>query len=184
VLATAGGGEDGFPLLDAFVRAAAGADWDGVVVAGPSSARNTRRRLKAAAERAGVTFHAAVPDVARLFGSVDAIVCMGGYNTLTEAAASGTPTVCVPRVVPRTEQLLRARAFESMGLVRVIDPRTLTPDALRGDVEAALHDEPVDRAARAESALGLDGASRAADVLLELARPAQALDRVPVSVAR
>src|SRR6266567_5262791 len=35
VLATAGGGEDGFFMLENFIRAATGASWQGVMVAGP-----------------------------------------------------------------------------------------------------------------------------------------------------
>ena len=46
----------------------------------------------------------------------------GGYNTLAEAALHAVPAVCVPRVAPRSEQLIRARAFERLGLLRLLHP--------------------------------------------------------------
>jgi predicted glycosyltransferase len=94
---------------------------------------------------------------------------MGGYNTLVEAVASGTPTVCVPRVKPRTEQLIRARAFAQMGLVRLVEPHRLTPAKLTREVAQALRSSRTALAARARSELDLDGAQHGAELLLELA---------------
>ena len=71
-----------------------------------------RRRAAAA----GVAVRTFVPELAGWFGAVDALVCMGGYNTLLEALVRGTPTVCVPRTTPRSEQLIRARALADLGL--------------------------------------------------------------------
>lgn len=169
VLATAGGGEDGFALLKTFIEAAAGASWDGIVVAGPLSGAEERQTLKGMAGQAGVAFSTFVPDLVSAFATVDALVSMGGYNTLTEAAAGGVPTVCVPRVVPRTEQLIRARAFARMGLLRLVEPERLDARALRSEVACALESPRMGLGRRALAALGLDGAARAAGVLLELA---------------
>jgi predicted glycosyltransferase len=93
---------------------------------------------------------------------------MGGYNTLTEAAASGVSTVCVPRVEPRREQLIRAQAFARRGLLTLVEPRELEPGVLGAKIEAAL--EPQTRSERPAPELDLDGARRAAGHLLELAR--------------
>ena len=45
----------------------------------------------------------------------DAVVCMGGYNTLREVAALGKTALVIPRRSPRREQLIRASIFSSMG---------------------------------------------------------------------
>jgi predicted glycosyltransferase len=105
------------------------------------------------------------------FVAVDCLVCMGGYNTIAEALSRGTPTVCVPRVVPRTEQLIRAEAFSRLGLMRYVHPDRLTGDSLREEVRVALGDSRADLQARAQASLGFDGAERAAAFLLELAAP-------------
>lgn len=172
VLATPGGGEDGSALLEAFIRAVAEAPWEGVVVTGPMASDAERQTLHALAAERGVTCHTFVPGLARWFGSIDALVCMGGYNTLVEAVSVGTPIVCVPRIVPRMEQLIRARAFARLGLLRVLEPRSggcLDARALREEVDAVLTWSRGTLAERAHATLSFDGARCAAGQLLDLA---------------
>jgi predicted glycosyltransferase len=175
VLATAGGGEDGVALLEAFVEAAASHRWDADVVSGPQCDPRAARRLAQRASEAGVAFRRFVPDLSSEFRSLDVLVCMGGYNTLTEAAASGVSTVCVPRVKPRSEQLIRARAFAHRGLLTLVEPRELEPDVLGAKIEAALEKQTNGMGPALD--LDLDGARRAALHLLELARPAPGTTR-------
>lgn len=175
VLASAGGGEDGFRMLATFMHAAAGASWDGCVVSGPMTPDVELAQLEQLAERCGVIFRAFVPHLARLFDSADALVCMGGYNTLTEAVAHGIPTVCVPRTVPRREQLIRAEAFARLGLLQVCLPTELHPSWLRQKIEIALAEPRLLTRTRARDRLQFDGARRAAKYLLQLGR--EAVDR-------
>jgi predicted glycosyltransferase len=170
VLATAGGGEDGWSMLESFVKAARGAPWDGVVVSGPQLSGPRRHALGALAIDAGVEFHVTEPEVASWFSHVDVLVCMGGYNTLCEAVSHGTPTLCVPRVRPRSEQLIRARAFARLGLLRVVEPELLEPELLRREVAALLGADRYQLAERARATLGFDGAAAAAAELLGLAQ--------------
>jgi predicted glycosyltransferase len=170
VLATAGGGEDGWNVLESFVLAARDAPWDGVVVTGPQLGASKRRRLRRMAAEAGVDFHRTVVEVSSWFSHVDALVCMGGYNTLSEAIPRGTPTVCVPRAQPRREQLMRARSFADLGLLSVVPPELLHPELLRGEVAKVLGTSRPAIAERARTALDFGGARRAAGALLELAR--------------
>ena len=167
VLATAGGGEDGDALLSAFVEAAAPRRWDAGVVSGPQCDAETVSRLGKRASEAGVALRRFVPDLSSEFPSLDALVCMGGYNTLTEAAASGVSTVCVPRVEPRSEQLIRAQAFAHRGLLTLVDPHELEPDFLGAKIDAALEGRA--HGERPAEDLDLGGARRAAGYLLELA---------------
>ena len=166
VLATAGGGEDGVAVLTAFIEASEGAPWDGTVVAGPLSGEATDLR-RLATER-GVRFRHSVSDLGRRFGEVGALVCLGGYNTLAEALREATPTVCVPRTDPRREQLLRARAFERLGLLRTVEPHGLTPSRLREEVGAALSTARDSLVERRDRSIDIDGAHQAAVRLLEL----------------
>ncbi len=183
VLATVGGGEDGSRLLEAFVAAAATADWDATVVAGPQSSPANRRALRQLALRAGVEFHDSVPDLSLRLQHVDALVSMGGYNTLSEALSLGTPTLCVPRAYPRVEQLIRARAFAGLDLLRMIEPERLSPAAVEAEVTALLAADRREIAARAHATLGFGGARAAATELLELAAGAEATARPPVLLA-
>ena len=169
VLATAGGGEDGFALLETFMRTAAGAPWHGVVVAGPMTPEPEMQTLQRLAAESGVTVRHFVPQLSALFNSVDALVCMGGYNTISEAVSRGVPTVCVPRVVPRTEQLIRALAFERLGLMRTVHPDQLNPQKLREQIAAAIATPRQELRQRASKLLSFEGARQAAGHLIKLA---------------
>jgi predicted glycosyltransferase len=175
VLAATGGGEDGFALLKTFVRAAAGAAWDGVVVTGPDMPEEERRTLAHLVCGTRVTLHTFVPDLDRWFGLVDALVCMGGYNTLAEAVSEGTPIVCIPRTFPRSEQLIRARAFDRLGLLRTVEPAQLDVGRLCIEVTAALALSRRELTHRAQALLKFDGASLAASHLLEVAEVGEAV---------
>jgi predicted glycosyltransferase len=169
VLATAGGGEDGWNLLENFVQAATDAPWDGVIVTGPQLGGSQRHALRRLAVEAGVEFHSTVQGVSSWFSHADALVCMGGYNTLSEAVSRGTPTLCVPRVQPRREQLIRARAFADLGLVRLVEPELLDPRLLRVEVAALLGANRPELVQRARASLGFGGSGGAAAELLALA---------------
>ena len=164
VAATAGGGEDGYRLLRTFAAAAAGMPWDALLVSGRQGSSRERQALRVAADAAGIAFHQFVPDFAAQLPDVDALVCMGGYNTLVEAVAAGVPTVCVPRTAPREEQLIRARRFSELGLVSLLEPGALSTERLRAAVAQALELPP----GRDRAALPLGGAQVAAAELLAL----------------
>jgi predicted glycosyltransferase len=163
VLATTGGGEDGFRILETFIRASRKAEWQGVVIAGPMIPDAQWTALQKLALLNGVAYRNFVPHLSALFGSIDALVCMGGYNTLIEAAAENVPTVCVPRVKPRVEQLMRANAFEKLGLLQVCHPTDLDPATLRLKIIAALAS-----AKMTGTPLHFNGAELAASRLLTL----------------
>src|SRR5690606_2554641 len=60
----------------------------------------------------------------------DAVLTMGGYNSVCEALASSAPALIVPRVVPRREQEIRARGLQRVGAVDMMHPRDLTAEAI------------------------------------------------------
>ena len=179
VLATTGGGEDGFATLETFVRAAADAPWQGVVITGPMTPDSEVSTIKRLAEENGVIVRKFLPHLSALFWSVDALVCMGGYNTLCEAVSKGVPTVCVPRIVPRTEQLMRANAFQKLGLLRTIRPDQLSVENLRAEIDNALKQSRQQLLARAQKHLSFDGARQTARRLLALANDRSLADLEP-----
>jgi predicted glycosyltransferase len=174
VVATVGGGEDGSALLDAFVDATARRDWCAVAVTGPLADPRRRLDLRTRAATAGVACHRFVPDLGPWLEQAAVVVAMGGYNTLVEAVARGVPVVCVPRIRPRREQLLRAELFARHGLLRLVHPDRLDPFALRAAIDAAARSRTTGIASRARELLGLDGAAVAAGHLLALAGSAPA----------
>jgi predicted glycosyltransferase len=139
-------------------------------------------RLQQLAASMGVTFRSYIPHLSALFTQVDALVCMGGYNTLVEAAALGIPTVCIPRITPRTEQLIRAEAFARLGLLQVCQLDEISPDKLRAQIGTALRSSSRELSALAHGALNFNGAQQAAEHLHTLAAERKA-GSMPAAVA-
>jgi len=138
VLVTAGGGRDGYPLLRAALDAAAlrgrPADW--LLVTGPFMPDSERRALVAATQgRSGVRVVARVDDLPAHVAAADAVVSMGGYNTLCEILSFERPAVIVPRVRPIREQLVRSELLRQRGLIDMIHPDELTPGRVRAAVD-------------------------------------------------
>ncbi len=188
VLATVGGGEDGFTLLEHFLMACGGDCWRTVAVAGPLMPEVQHARLQHLAHEFGVEFHSFVPGLNHWLAVANAVVCMGGYNTLAQTLAASTPVVCVPRCEPRREQLVRAEAFARHGLLRLVTPDQLSPERLRREIRAALGTPRSELRDRIHSTVDFNGAERAAIHLLGLAqaaglRPRQSLPLPHLAVA-
>jgi predicted glycosyltransferase len=187
VLATTGGGEDGFELLRAFIEASRDADWDGVVVTGPMSKRTDHGILQRMAGEAGVAFHSFVPQLDEWFGRVDAVVCMSGYNTMAETVSRNARVVAVPRSTPRTEQLIRARLFAQLGLVQLVEPHQFTVDQLGESIRTVLRVSKEEISARTRAELNFGGGRWAAAFLLKMAAERSlriAPEQTPISQTR
>jgi predicted glycosyltransferase len=155
-------------VLSTFIESSAGAAWHGLAVSGPQCPPERVQALRFLATVAGVAIRRFVPKISLAFPSADVLVSMGGYGTLVEAVACGVPTICVPRVRPRREQLIRAREFARRGLLRLVEPQHLDPGLLRREIQTALA-EGGRMEAQDRSVLDLGGAARAASHLRELA---------------
>jgi len=132
VLVTAGGGEDGFQVLDTYVAAlretSAETQAHSLVLTGPELPANQRASLSAAtAGVPNVTLVDFLDDMMGYMGASDVIVSMGGYNTVCEILSAERPAVVVPRVRPVEEQWIRAQRMARLGLFETIHPDQLTP---------------------------------------------------------
>ena len=164
VVATVGSGFDGYPVLEAACAAierlqATVPDLHAILVTGPFMPADQQAMLRARATPAcGVVSRA---DILPLMGAADAIVSMGGYNSVCEALLVARPLVIVPRETQKVEQRIRAEALASHGLARCIHPAALDGTSLAEALEWALH---CDRLAHTrhvrEIVPSLDGAAR------------------------
>lgn len=180
LLATGGGGGDAYPLLSIFIEALEFLpDVPSLVVAGPLMSPALRDKLEdKASGRHNLKILPHTPDLPLYMGPAAAVVSMCGYNTAAELVASRASAVVVPRTWRygehlrrktagnEWEQLLRARALAEKGLVRLVEPETLTAEALAGEIRLVLEDSPT---SGEEARLNLDGRATVVRRLLELA---------------
>jgi predicted glycosyltransferase len=126
-----GGGQDGVALAEAFVHADLPLEQNAVLVTGPFMPDKARRKLNEhAATRERLHVHEFITEPMRLLIRADRLVAMGGYNTTCELLSLNIPTLMVPRVTPRTEQLLRAQRFSQLGYLDLLHPDQLSPRAI------------------------------------------------------
>ena len=129
-LCVVGGGHDGGALAEAFVAADFPPDTTAVMVTGPLMPWETRQRLhRAAQRRTRFELLEFVPDPVPLIERADRVIAMGGYNTVCEVLSFEKPALIVPRVT-EPEQGIRARRMQELGLLDVLHPDELSPQAL------------------------------------------------------
>lgn len=147
LLCLVGGGGDGYSLASQFARTLAARPdaWNATLVTGPFARREDRLSLeRICSPLRHVQILRFTPDVGRLMDGSDLVLTMGGYNSMLEAIGRGKRTIAVPRVFPRREQWLRAVAFQSQGVLRMLEPEQLTPSLLADEIEALLAAPPPD----------------------------------------
>jgi predicted glycosyltransferase len=164
ILCLLGGGQDGFELAENFVQAELPSETTGTIVAGPFMSDSDRARLHYHVDlRSGLRILDFVSEPERLLREADFIVSMGGYNTVCEILSYEKRALIVPRVVPRTEQLIRAERLSELGLLDCLHPDSLTPKRLSKWMDRKTESKP-----RAKSPINLEGLARVLQLTSQL----------------
>lgn len=175
VVTMVGGGGDGAALAGAAAIAPLPDGVEHLLVTGPQMPAADRMAVHSAAVVAGSRTRVVttVPDGLACIRTADALIAMGGYNTVTEALSTDTPMLVCPRVEPRTEQLIRARGLGEQGSLDWCTPSRLTPEAIGEWIAAAVADDGAarDRQIAARGSLRLDGLARVVELAAGLATP-------------
>ena len=135
-------------------------------ITGQHAPEGLHEALSAAIPRqfGGEILHAASDLPARI-AAARLSISRGGYNTMAETVAAGTPTLIIPFApAGEPEQRLRAARFAALGLVTHLPEDRLTPDTLAAAARAALAAPAPD-----PGALLMNGAETAARRLAEIA---------------
>jgi len=160
VVASAGGGKVGLPLLEAAVEAAGRSNWAGRlhlrVFGGPFMADGAYARLAA---RATERIHVArfTPHFLDHLAAADLSISMAGYNTCMNILAAEVPALVWPFAQNR-EQHLRAERLSRMGALELIEDGDL-----QGERLASMMQQMLSRRRRPASVVDLDGARHTAE---------------------
>jgi predicted glycosyltransferase len=163
-LCLVGGGQDGAALALAFACASHPHGRDAVIITGPHIDPVSMAQLQAlASEHAHLRILEFVPEPTKLLQDAEFVVCMGGYNTVCEVISFDKPALLVPRVVPRREQLIRAKRLNNLGIVDLLHPRDLSAEAL----SKWIADLPQLRLTSARKLIDMNGMQRVAQYCVD-----------------
>jgi predicted glycosyltransferase len=160
VVASAGGGKVGAPLLKAVVRAFDLLRTDRksylYLFTGPMlDSKDYQRILHHASDR--IIISRFTTDFLSYLAAADLSVSMAGYNTCMNILASGVPSLVWPFSQNR-EQRLRAERLEHLGAMSVLGKDDLDPPRLAERMEKILAEPP-----KAPVPIDLDGARQTAN---------------------
>jgi predicted glycosyltransferase len=123
VVVTAGGGRDGFVVID---RVSMLIDEIKYIIAGPYMPDDEFARLRERFSESVVLRKSS--DILDLMSRAKYCVTMCGYNTFCEIIQSGAPTITIPREFPEKEQLIRSSIFSRMSMFESIRRNDLSDD--------------------------------------------------------
>ena len=158
-----GGGQDGAELAEAFVRARFPDHMSAVLLTGPFMPPELRTRLELlAAQQEHLSILNTAAEPTQLLHHATKVVTMGGYNTVAELLPFEKQALVVPRVRPRQEQLIRAKHLAALGMIEMLHPDQLSPQALTSWLA-----QP-DQKPKVHGKLDMQGLSRLPHLLAEL----------------
>jgi len=141
IVVTAGGGGDGFPLMQAYLlglQQLPSPPFSSVLLTGPLMPQHEMEELKRLTDTLPTDAITIVPflaDPLPLLNAADLVVAMAGYNSSCELLEMAQRTLIIPRTEPRQEQLIRAILLARHGLVHMLHPDQLTPALLMATVQ-------------------------------------------------
>jgi predicted glycosyltransferase len=142
VAVSVGGGGDGCVFLRTYLAGLRDRSREPVlsyVVTGPLLPEQDRVEIIAMADSLpNVCVVDFDPDFAAVVRAADAVVCMGGYNSIAESVYFGKRPIVMPRVPGSEEQVLRAEGFARLGLATVVGPEPLDASALWDAIDREL----------------------------------------------
>ncbi len=164
VVATVGGGRDGYRVLEAAQAAVSQlrsklTDLCAIFVTGPFMPEEQRALLYSGSPPGCPVMSTA--DNFQLVATADAVIAMGGYNSVWETLSLGRPLVVVPRATYKREQTIRAEVLASQGLAKVVQQADLSGDNLANALEWALFLNQKEHAQRIQEVIpSFNGADR------------------------
>jgi predicted glycosyltransferase len=135
ITVTAGGGEDGFPLVKTYLESVTENkslnSAQHLVLLGPYMPEKERTEIhNLYGNKPKIFVRDFVPDSENWIQSSELVVSMAGYNTIYEVLSLNVRSLVVPRIFPREEQLIRAKILSKMGLLEMIHPHKLSSHSI------------------------------------------------------
>jgi predicted glycosyltransferase len=133
VLVTPGGGADGYPMVAAYLDGLTiDSTHKSLIITGSEMSIEQQQKIRSKAkEFSHVQVLEFTDDPMSYIAAANLVVCMSGYNTITEVLSQAKRAITIPRMKPGKEQLIRAERMQAMDMLTMIHPELLTQDTLK-----------------------------------------------------
>jgi len=172
VLVTAGGGHDGYPMMqscmNAFQLIGKHPPFEVIFIAGPLMENGCKKSLRQQGAELNIRVLSHVHESLGYLEAADLVITMAGYNSICEILTLKKKALVIPRQGPRAEQRMRSRIFAERGIVDVLPANELSPGRLAARILADL--EQTDSGLQKETGIDTDGANYVARLFAEHAR--------------
>jgi predicted glycosyltransferase len=172
VLVTAGGGHDGYPMMQACIDACRflGTErpFEVMFIAGPLMEHSLKKSLRRQGAELNIRVMSHVHESLGYLEAADLVITMAGYNSMCEILSLKKGALVIPREGPRAEQKMRSRMFADRGLVDVLYPHELTPARLAARMVANLEQPGLNP--QNDAMIDIDGANYVARLIAERTR--------------
>jgi predicted glycosyltransferase len=172
VLVMAGGGHDGYPMMqacmDAFRLLGKDRPFEVMVIAGPLMEHSLKKSLRRQGAELNARVLSHVHESLGYLEAADLVITMAGYNSICEILSLKKRALVIPREGPRAEQKMRSRILADRGTVDVLYPHELSSAKLAARIIANL--ELTDCDTQTEAVFDTDGADYVATLIAERAR--------------
>jgi predicted glycosyltransferase len=163
IVASAGGGGVGKPILESAIQAFRHLKVDGTpylyVTTGPYMAEHEFRYLKGLKKSKRIQIEKFTSDFLSYLAAADISISMAGYMTTMNILAADVPALVWPFAANR-EQRLRAERLADRGALKLINDQDLNPEDLAG-----IMGQTLTRADSRKTDIDLDGAAYTAQWL-------------------
>jgi predicted glycosyltransferase len=185
VLVTAGGGHDGYPMMqscmDAFRLLGKELPFEVIFVAGPLMEHGLKKSLRRQGAELNIRVLSHVHESLGYLEAADLVITMAGYNSICEILSLQKRALVIPREGPRAEQKMRSRIFADRGLVDVLYPNELSSTKVAARIVANL--EQTDSRNHNAASIDTGGANYVARLLAERTREVAKRRRVGDAVS-
>ena len=172
IIVSAGGGAVGDALYDTAIKAAMSMEKNGdkrfqwhILVGNNTASKKLEKLTKFQTDSIKIELNRI--DFFQLLENAALSISQAGYNTAMDILSTGVKSIVVPfEGVGEREQMIRAKLLEKLGLVSLVQERSLSPETLMRNIDQML---TVPKQ-RFPSKINLDGANNTADFALQYVR--------------
>jgi len=137
-------------------------DFNTTIITGPGLPDEYWSEFKEKSKNLDIDLHRFVSNTPEILSNSDLVIATAGYNTITDILSFAQKAIIIPRVKFRTEQLIRAKLFNDLGIIKMLTAEEVSPDTLyKAICDLMNNNDTLILKAREDNRIDLNGTEKA-----------------------